>query len=252
MKFTKKSDALCPNLMNFYFILCLWPNLSPETKNHLLWLRKTKQTSHPLLLSTPATPSQQNRWRWIFERSFHTFQTTTYLILTQIQRWIWEKQLINQTSKGFTMEILSWNPLQHPLLPTPATLSQQNRWCWIFERSFYTFQNKTDLILTQMQRWIWEKQLINQKSKGFTMKILSWNPLQHPLLPTPATLSQKNRWCWIFEKSFCTFQITTDLILTQIQRWIWEKQLIQQKVQRLHYDYLLHTTPFYSSFLFFP
>ncbi len=66
------------------------------------------------------------------------------------------------------MEILSWNPFQHPLLPTPATPSQQNRWCWIFERSFYTFQTTTDLISTQIQRLIWEKQLINQKSRGFT------------------------------------------------------------------------------------
>jgi hypothetical protein len=151
----------------FYFILCLWPKLCPEIKNHLLWLRKIKQTSQPLLLSTLATPSQQNRWRWIFERSFYTFQTITDLILTQIQRWIWEKQLINQKSRGFTMEILPWNPLQHPLLPTPTTPSHQNQWRWIFERSFYTFQNTTILILTQIQRWIWEKQLIQLKSRGF-------------------------------------------------------------------------------------
>jgi hypothetical protein len=158
--------------MSFYFILCLWPKLSPETKNHLLWLRKTKQTSQPLLLSTPATPSQQNRWRWIFETSFYTFQTTTDLILTQIQRWIWEKQLINQKSRGFTMEILPWNPLQHPLLPTPATSSQQNWWRWIFERSFYTFQTTIDLILTQIQRWIWEKQLI-QLSPEASLRLLA-------------------------------------------------------------------------------
>ncbi len=117
----------------FLFYFMSLTKVKPETKNHLLWLRKTKQTFQPLLLSTPATPSQQNRWRWIFERSFYTFQNTTNLILTQIQRWIWEKQLINQKSKGFTMKIPSWNPLQRPLLPTPATPSQQNRWRWIFD-----------------------------------------------------------------------------------------------------------------------
>jgi hypothetical protein len=167
MKFIKKSNALCPNLMSFYFYFMSLTKVKPETKNHLLWLRKTKQTSQLLLLSTPATPSQHNRWRWIFERNFYTFQNTTDLILTQIQRWIWEKQLINQKSRGFTMEILPWNPLQHPLLSTPATPSQQNRWRWIFERSFYTFQTTTDLILMQIQRWICEEQLIKTKSGGF-------------------------------------------------------------------------------------
>ncbi len=80
------------------------------------------------------------------------------------------------------------------------------------------------------------------------MEIIPWNPLQHPLLPTPVTPSQQNRWCWIFGRTFYTFQTKTDLILTQIQRWIWEKQLIKPKVQKLHYDYLLHTTPFHASF----
>jgi hypothetical protein len=121
MKFTKKSNALCPNLMSFYFILCLWPKLSPETKNHLLWLRKTKQTSQPLLLLTPATPSQQNRWRWIFERSFYTFQTTTDLILTQIQRWIWEKQLIQRK----VQRLHHGNPSMKPS-STPSTSNTCN------------------------------------------------------------------------------------------------------------------------------
>ncbi len=66
------------------------------------------------------------------------------------------------------MEIIPWNPLQHPLLSTTVTPPQHNRWRWIFERSFYTFWNNTDLILTQIQRWIWEKQLIKSKSRGFT------------------------------------------------------------------------------------
>ncbi len=80
------------------------------------------------------------------------------------------------------------------------------------------------------------------------MEIIPWNPLQHLLLPTPVTPSQQNRWCWIFERSFYTFQIKIDLILTQIQQWIWEKQLIKPKVQRFHHDNLLRTTPFHASF----
>ncbi len=80
------------------------------------------------------------------------------------------------------------------------------------------------------------------------MEIIPWNPLQQLLLPTPVTPSQQNRWCWIFGRSFYTFQTKTDLILTQIQRWIWEKKLIKLKVQRLHHDNLLHTTPFHASF----
>jgi len=66
------------------------------------------------------------------------------------------------------MEIIPWNPLQHPLLSTTVTPSQQNRWCWIFGRSFYTFWTNTNIILTQIQRWIWEKKLIKPKSRGFT------------------------------------------------------------------------------------
>ncbi len=80
------------------------------------------------------------------------------------------------------------------------------------------------------------------------MEIIPWNPLQHLLLPTPVTSSQQSRWCWIFVRSFYTLQTKIDLILTQIQRWIWEKQLIKPKVQRLPHDYLLHTTPFHASF----
>jgi hypothetical protein len=35
------------------------------------------------------------------------------------------------------------------------------------------------------------------------------------------------------EKTFYTSQTKTDLNLTQIQRWIWEEQLIEPKIQRL-------------------
>ncbi len=80
------------------------------------------------------------------------------------------------------------------------------------------------------------------------MEIIPWKTLQHPLIPTLVTPLQQNQWCWIFGRSFYTFWAKIDLILTQIQRWIWEKQLIKLKVQRLHYDYLLHTTPFHVSF----
>ncbi len=67
------------------------------------------------------------------------------------------------------MEIIPWNPLQHPLLSATVTPSQQNRWHWIFGRSFYTFWTNTNLILRQIQRWIWEKKLIKLKSRGFNM-----------------------------------------------------------------------------------
>ncbi len=40
-------------------------------------------------------------------------------------------------------------------------------------------------------------------------------------------------------RTFYTFQTKTDLNLTQIQRWIWEEQLIEPKIQRLCYKYLL-------------
>jgi len=154
--------------MSFLFYFMSLTKVKPrKPKTTCFDWGKTKQTSQPLLLPTPATPSQQNRWRWIFERSFYTFQTITDLILTEIQQWIWEKELINQKSRGVTMEVLPWNLLQHPLFPTPATPSQQNRWRWIFERSFYTFQTTTDLILMQIQRWISEEQLIKIKSRGF-------------------------------------------------------------------------------------
>ncbi len=173
------------------FYLCFWPKVKPETKNHLLRLRKRKTTTQPPLLSTTITPSQQNRWCWIFGRSFYTFWAKTNLILRQIQRWIWETQLIKPKSRGFLMEIIPGNPLQHPLLWTTITPSQQNRWRWIFGRSFYTFWIKTDLILREIQRWIWKKQLIKSKSRGFPMEIIPGNPLQHPLLSTTVTPSQQ-------------------------------------------------------------
>jgi hypothetical protein len=62
MKFTKKSNALCPNLMSFYFIFMSLTKVKPRNQKPLALIKeKTKQTSQPLLLSTPATPSQQNR-----------------------------------------------------------------------------------------------------------------------------------------------------------------------------------------------
>jgi len=61
------------------------------------------------------------------------------------------------------MEILPWTPLQHPLLPTSVAPWQQTRWYKKLGRTFYTFQTKIDFILTQIQWWIWEEQLIEQK-----------------------------------------------------------------------------------------
>ncbi len=77
------------------------------------------------------------------------------------------------------MEFLPWTPLQHPLLPTSVTPLQQTRWCWNLGRTFYTFQTKTNLNLTQIQRWIWEEQLIELKIQRLCYKYL----LQHNFLP---------------------------------------------------------------------
>jgi hypothetical protein len=71
---------------------------------------------------------------------------------------------------------------------------------------------------------------MNQKSKGFAMEIIPWTPLQPPLLPTHVAPLQKARSSWIFGRAFDTFQAKIDSILTQIQRQIWEKQLIEPKV----------------------
>ncbi len=181
-------------------------------------------------------------------RIFYTFQTKIDLNLTQIQRWIWEEQLIEP--KIQRLEILPWIALQHPLLPTSVAPLQQTRWCWNLGRTFYTFQTKIDLNLTQIQRWIWEAQLIEPKIQR--LEILPWTTLQHPLLPTSVAPLQQTRWCWNLGRTFYTFQTKTNLNLTQIQRWIWEAQLIEPKIQRLFYKYLLHTTSFHAWFLHTP
>ncbi len=77
------------------------------------------------------------------------------------------------------MEFLPWFPLQYPLLPTSVARLQQTRWCWNLGRTFYTFQTKIDLNLTQIQWWILEEQLIEPKIQRFCYKYL----LQHNFLP---------------------------------------------------------------------
>ncbi len=72
------------------------------------------------------------------------------------------------------------------------------------------------------------------------MEISPRTPLQPPLLPTHVAPLQKARSSWIFGRVFYTFQAKTDSIFIQIQRWIWEKQLIEPKVHRLCYKHLLH------------
>ncbi len=71
------------------------------------------------------------------------------------------------------------------------------------------------------------------------MEFLPWTPLQHPLLPTSVAPLQQTWWCWNLGRTFYTSQTKTDLNLTQIQWWIWEEQLIEPKIQRLCYKYLL-------------
>jgi len=133
-----------------------------------------------------------------------------------------------------------------PLLPISVAPLQQLRWCWILRRTFYTSQTKINLNLTQIQWWIWEEQLIEIKIQGLVMEILPWTPLQHPLLPTSVAPWQQTQWCWKLGRTFYTFQTKSDWNLTQIQQWIWEEQLIEQKIQRFCYKYLLHTTSFHG------
>jgi hypothetical protein len=64
-----------------------------------------------------------------------------------------------------TPEVLSWKSFhelhyKHPLLPASVVPLQQPRWCWKFERTFYTSYTRTILSLTQIQWWIWEEQLL--------------------------------------------------------------------------------------------
>jgi hypothetical protein len=97
MNFTK--DLMhCVQISWFYLLfiiyLCLWPKVKPKQKTTCLDWGKKKTTTQPPLLSTNVTLSQQNRWCWIFVRSSYTLQNKTNIILTQIQWWIWEKQLI--------------------------------------------------------------------------------------------------------------------------------------------------------------
>jgi len=72
------------------------------------------------------------------------------------------------------------------------------------------------------------------------MEIILLTPLQPPSLPTHVAPWQKVWSSWILGRAFYTFQTKTDSILTQIQRWICEEQLIKTKVQRLCNKYLLH------------
>jgi len=126
MKFTKNLMR-CVQLSWFYFLfyfiiyLCLWPKVKPETKNHLFRLRKEKKNNSTSSTFTNVTPSQQNRWCWIFGRSFYTFQSKTDLVLRQIQWWIWEKQLI----KPKVQRLPHGNHFMKPT-STPSTFNNYN------------------------------------------------------------------------------------------------------------------------------
>jgi hypothetical protein len=117
MNFTK--DLMrCVQISWFYlfiiFSLCLWPKVKPKLKTTCLDSGKKKTTNQPPLLSTNVTPSQQNRWCWIFVRSFNTLQNNTDLILTQIQRWIWDKKLIKPKVQRFPHGNHSMKPTSTP------------------------------------------------------------------------------------------------------------------------------------------
>jgi len=124
MKFTKNLMR-CVQISWFYFYfilfhLCLWPKVKPETKNHLFRLREKNNNSTSSTF-TNVIPSQQNRWRWIFGRSFYTFQSNTNLILRPIQRWIWKKQLIKPKVQRLSHGNHSMKPTS-----TPSTSNNGN------------------------------------------------------------------------------------------------------------------------------
>jgi hypothetical protein len=124
MKFTKNLMR-CVQISWFYlffilFYLCLWPKVKFETTNHLFRLREKNNNSTSSTF-TNVIPSQQNRWRWIFGRSFYTFQSKIDLILRQIQRWIWEKQLIKPKVQRLPHGNHSMKPTS-----TPSTFNNCN------------------------------------------------------------------------------------------------------------------------------
>jgi len=116
---------LCPNFMILFiyflnFIYVFDQKLSLKLKTTCLdWGKKT--TTQPPLLSTNVTPSQQNRWHWIFGRSFYTFWIKIDIILRQIQWWIWEKQLIKPKVQRLPHGNHSMKPTS-----TPSTFNNCN------------------------------------------------------------------------------------------------------------------------------
>jgi hypothetical protein len=159
---------------------------------------------------------------WIFEKAnlrSHGIKSHKFLVLF----FKFFDQELNFGLKTTLLRLKEKTNNSTPLLPTSVTPLQHLRWCWNFEKNFYTFQTKTDLILTQIQWWIWEEQLLEVKSRGFVMEFLPWTPPQHPLLLTNAPPWLQLRWCWNFGRAFYTFWTKNNLILTQIQRWIWEE-----------------------------
>ncbi len=98
----------------FYFIYVFDQKLSPKLKTTCLDWGKKKNNNSTSSTFTNVTPSQQNRWRWIFGRSFYTFQSKTNLILRQIQRWIWEKKLIKPKVQRLSHGNHSMKPTSTP------------------------------------------------------------------------------------------------------------------------------------------
>ncbi len=66
------------------------------------------------------------------------------------------------------------------------------------------------------------------------------NPITTPSTSNQCSSLTKSPIRLNFGRGSYTFQAKTDSILTQIQWWIWEKRLIEQRVQRLCYKHLLH------------
>ncbi len=107
-------------LFLFYFIHVFDQKLSPKLKTTCLdWGKKNNNSTSSTF--TNVTPSQQNWWRWIFGRSFYTFQSKTDLILRQIQRWIWEKKLIKPNVQRLPHGNHSMKPTS-----TPSTFNNCN------------------------------------------------------------------------------------------------------------------------------
>jgi hypothetical protein len=105
-------------------------------------------------------------------------QISWFYLLFIIYLCLWPK--VKPKLKTTCLDWRKEKTTQPLLLPTNVTPSQQNWWCWIFVRNFYTLQTKIDLILTQIQWWIWKKKLIKPKVQRLPHGNHSMKPTSTP------------------------------------------------------------------------